>query len=118
MKIRILPALVAGVMATTAFLSSCLKSNYAEIDYPVESSIKAFSIGTLRQTIYGKDSEGNDSIYTDTISYAHVPFTIDQINRQIYWPLSRPTMLLFGIKTSMTEIVFGPQPIPWISQMR
>ncbi|WP_291563669.1 DUF6242 domain-containing protein [Bacteroides sp.] len=84
MKIRILPALVAGVMATTAFLSSCLKSNYAEIDYPVESSIKAFSIGTLRQTIYGKDSEGNDSIYTDTISYAHVPFTIDQINRQIY----------------------------------
>lgn len=84
MKIRILPALVAGVMATTAFLSSCLKSDYAEIDYPVESSIKAFSIGTLRQTIYGKDSEGNDSFYVDTISYAHVPFTIDQINRKIY----------------------------------
>ena len=84
MKIRILPALVAGVMATTAFLSSCLKSYYTEIDYPAESSIKAFSIGTLHQTIYGKDSEGNDSFYVDTISYAHVPFTIDQINRQIY----------------------------------
>ena len=84
MKIRILPALVAGVMATTAFLSSCLKSDYAEIEYPVESSIKAFSIGTLHQTIYGKDSEGKDSFYVDTISYADVPFTIDQINRKIY----------------------------------
>ena len=84
MKIRILPALVAGVMATTAFLSSCLKSEYTEIDYPAESSIKAFSIGTLHQTIHGKDSEGKDSFYVDTISYAHVPFTIDQINRQIY----------------------------------
>ena len=84
MKIRILPALVAGVMATTAFLSSCLKSDYAEIEYPVESSIKDFSIGTLHQTIHGKDSEGNDSDYVDTISYAHVPFTIDQINRKIY----------------------------------
>ena len=84
MKIRILPALVAGVMATTAFLSSCLKSDYAEIEYPVESSIKAFSIGTLHQTIHGKDSEGNDSDYVDTISYAHIPFTIDQINRKIY----------------------------------
>lgn len=84
MKIRILPALVAGVMATTAFLSSCLKSDYAEIEYPVESSIKAFSIGTLHQTIHGKDSEGKDSDYVDTISYAHVPFTIDQINRKIY----------------------------------
>lgn len=84
MKIRILPALVAGVMATTAFLSSCLKSDYAEIEYPVESSIKAFSIGTLRQTIYGTSSKGEDSIYVDTISYADVPFTIDQINRQIY----------------------------------
>lgn len=84
MKIRILPALVAGVMATTAFLSSCLKSDYTEIDYPAESSIKSFSIGTLHQTIHGKDSEGNDSFYVDTISYAHIPFTIDQINRQIY----------------------------------
>lgn len=84
MKIRILPALVAGVMATTAFLSSCLKSDYAETDYPAESSIRDFSIGTLRQTIYGTSSKGEDSIYVDTISYADVPFTIDQINRQIY----------------------------------
>lgn len=31
-----------------------------------------------------KSSEGEDSVYTDTISYADVPFTIDQINRKIY----------------------------------
>lgn len=84
MKIRILPALVTGVMVTTALLSSCLKSDYADFDYPAESSIKSFSIGTLHQTIYGKSSKGEDSIYTDTVSYAHIPFTIDQINRRIY----------------------------------
>lgn len=111
MKIRILPALVAGVMATTAFLSSCLKSDYAEIEYPVESSIKAFSIGTLHQTIHGKDSEGNDSDYVDTISYAHVPFTIDQINRKIYNKDSLPkevdvTRVLASISADNSAIYY------------
>ena len=84
MKIRILPALVAGVMAASAFLSSCLGNDYGDIEYPSESSIKSFSVGTLHQTFYGKDSNGNDSVYVDTVSYADVPFTIDQINRRIY----------------------------------
>lgn len=84
MKIRILPSLVAGIMAASAFLSSCLGNDYEDIEYPSESSISAFSIGTLHQTFYGKDSKGNDSVYTDTVSYASVPFTIDQINRRIY----------------------------------
>ena len=111
MKIRILPALVAGVMATTAFLSSCLKSDYAEIEYPIESSIKAFSIGTLHQTIHGKDSEGNDSFYVDTISYADVPFTIDQINRKIYNKDSLPkevdvTKVLASISADNSAIYY------------
>ena len=84
MKIRILPILVAGVMAATAFLSSCLGNDYDNIEYPAESSITAFSIGTLHQTFYVKSSKGEDSVYTDTVSYADVPFTIDQINRKIY----------------------------------
>ena len=84
MKIRILPILVAGLMAATAFLSSCLGSDYEEIEYPSTSSIKSFSIGTLYQTFYVKSSKGEDSVYTDTVSYADVPFTIDQINRRIY----------------------------------
>ena len=84
MKIRILPVLVAGVMAASAFLSSCLGNDYGDIEYPSESSIKSFSVGTLHQTFYGKDSKGNDSVYVDTVSYADVPFTIDQINRRIY----------------------------------
>ena len=84
MKIRILPVLVAGVMAVSAFLSSCLGNDYGDIEYPSESSIKSFSVGTLHQTFYGKDSKGNDSVYVDTVSYADVPFTIDQINRRIY----------------------------------
>ena len=98
-------------MATTAFLSSCLKSDYAEIEYPVESSIKAFSIGTLHQTIHGKDSEGNDSDYVDTISYAHVPFTIDQINRKIYNKDSLPkevdvTRVLASISADNSAIYY------------
>ena len=84
MKIRILPVLVAGVMAVSAFLSSCLGNDYGDIEYPSESSIKSFSVGTLHQTFYGKDSKGNDSVNVDTVSYADVPFTIDQINRIIY----------------------------------
>ena len=84
MKIRILPALVAGIMTATFFLSSCLGNDYEEIEYPSTSSITSFSIGTLHQTFYVKSSEGEDSVYTDTISYADVPFTIDQINRKIY----------------------------------
>ena len=84
MKIRILPSLVAGIMTATFFLSSCLGNDYEEIEYPSTSSIKSFSIGTLHQTFYVKSSEGEDSVYTDTISYADVPFTIDQINRKIY----------------------------------
>ena len=92
MKIRILPILVAGVMAATAFLSSCLGNDYDDIEYPAESSITAFSIGTLHQTFYVKSSKGEDSVYTDTISYADVPFTIDQINRKIYNKLIMMTL--------------------------
>lgn len=84
MKIRILPVLVAGIMAASAFLSSCLGNDYGDIEYPSESSIKSFSIGTLYKTFYVKSSKGEDSVYTDTVSYANVPFTIDQINRRIY----------------------------------
>ena len=84
MKIRILPSLVAGIMTATFFLSSCLGNDYEEIEYPSTSSITSFSIGTLHQTFYVKSSKGEDSVYTDTVSYADVPFTIDQINRKIY----------------------------------
>lgn len=84
MKLRILPALVAGIMTATFFLSSCLGNDYEEIEYPSTSSITSFSIGTLHQTFYVESSKGEDSVYTDTISYADVVFTIDQINRKIY----------------------------------
>ena len=74
----------SGIPVPSAFLSSCLGNDYGDIEYPSESSIKSFSVGTLHQTFYGKDSKGNDSVYVDTVSYADVPFTIDQINRRIY----------------------------------
>lgn len=81
-KISLIPG--AGVMAVMAFLSSCLGNDSENIEYPAESSITAFSIGTLHQTFYVKSSKGEDSVYTSTVNYADVPFTIDQINRKIY----------------------------------
>lgn len=82
MKIRILPFIAATMIIAGSFLSSCLKNDYEEIDYPSISSIESFSLGTLYQTIYKGGSKGQDTI--DTISYAKHPFVIDHINRKIY----------------------------------
>lgn len=82
MKIRILPFIAATMILAGTFMSSCLKNDYEEIEYPSASSIKSFSLGTLYQTIYKGGSKGQDTI--DTISYAKYPFIIDQINRRIY----------------------------------
>ena len=51
--------------------------------YSSDSSIKSFSLGTLKVKVTGKDKEGNDSIYYDAVDMSDYPFTIDQINRTI-----------------------------------
>lgn len=82
MKITFLPALIGLVLAASTF-TSCLDNEVTEITYSSDSSIKSFSLGTLKIKVVGKDKEGNDSIYTDTMSMGKYPFTIDQISRTI-----------------------------------
>lgn len=82
MKIKFLQ-LIAAFVATSFVATSCLGTNEVKIEYGAESSITSFSVGTLNITRVGKDMNGNDSIYNDTINCSKYPFTIDQINRTI-----------------------------------
>lgn len=112
MKIRILPFLAASILAASSFLSSCLDSEYTEVTYSSESSITSFSIGTLHQEFIGLDSLGKDSVYTDTISYANYPFTIDQIKRTIENKDSLPkgvdiTRVLASVKGDTDYIMYN-----------
>lgn len=82
MKIRLL-LFVAALTAVTSLMTSCLNNDVEQVTYVSRSSITAFSVGTLHIDRTGKDSDGNDSSYVDTISCANYPFTIDQMNRTI-----------------------------------
>lgn len=83
MKLKFLPILLFGLLATMSIMTSCLDDDIEQITYSSETSITSFSLGTLHVWRTGKDSKGEDSTYTDTISMANYPFTIDQINRKI-----------------------------------
>ena len=83
MKIKFLPALV-GLFLTTSTFTSCLDTEVTEMTYSSDSSIKSFSLGTLKIKVLGNSSHGiADSAYIDTMSMGDYPFTIDQINRTI-----------------------------------
>lgn len=74
--------LMAGAMAVPFFTTACLNDD-TEISYSSNSSITSFSLGTLKYTVVGKDKDGNDSLYTDTMSMADYPFTINQLTHSI-----------------------------------
>lgn len=83
MKIKFLPILVVGLLTVMSTMTSCLNSDVEEVTYSSETSITSFSLGTLHVKRVGKDSKGEDSTYTDTISMANYPFTINQAMRTI-----------------------------------
>lgn len=82
MKIKFLP-LIAGVFATATIMTSCLGDDGEGIKLSSESSITAFSIGTVWIPVTGVDQNGNDSVYLDSIDCSDYPFTIDQLTRRI-----------------------------------
>lgn len=82
MKIKFLSLLV-GLFAVSLVATSCLKSDSEEVVYGSETSITAFSIGTVNIQKVAKDQQGKDSIYTDSLNCSAYPFTIDQLNRTI-----------------------------------
>lgn len=82
MKIKFLP-LIAVLFAATSIMTSCLDNDVDQITYTSETSITGFSLRTLHIDRIGKDKEGKDSAYVDTLDCSNYPFTIDQINRTI-----------------------------------
>ena len=54
-----------------------------QYSFTSETSITGFSLGTLNIDRIGKDKNGLDSPYVDTLDCSNYPFTIDQINRTI-----------------------------------
>lgn len=82
MKIKFLP-LIAVLFAVTSIMTSCLDNDVEQITYTSETSITGFSLGTLNIDRIGKDKNGLNSPYVDTLDCSNYPFTIDQINRTI-----------------------------------
>lgn len=82
MKIKFLP-LVAALFAVTSIMTSCLNNDVEQVTYTSETSITGFSLGTLNIDRVGKDKNGLDSPYVDTLDCSKYPFTINQMTREI-----------------------------------
>lgn len=82
MKIKFLP-LIAVLFAATSIMTSCLDNDVEQITYTSETSITGFSLGTLNIDCIGKDQNGEDSAYVDTLNCSDYPFTINQLTREI-----------------------------------
>ena len=83
MKLKFLSILVTSLVLASLLMTSCLKDDVVEVTYTNETSIISFSLGTLYHEGKGQAQDGSDSVYMDTISLSHYPFTIDQLNRTI-----------------------------------
>ena len=83
MKLKFLSILVTSLVLASLLMTSCLKDDVVEVTYTNETSIISFSLGTLYHEVKGQAQDGSDSVYMDTISLSHYPFTIDQLNRTI-----------------------------------
>ena len=64
-------------------MTSCLDNDVEQITYTSETSITGFSLGTLNIDRIGKDKNGLDSPYVDTLDCSNYPFTINQLTREI-----------------------------------
>lgn len=82
MKIKFLP-LVVVLFAVTSIMTSCLNNDVEQVTYTSETSITGFSLGTLNIDRVGKDKNGLDSPYVDTLDCSKYPFTINQMTREI-----------------------------------
>lgn len=82
MKIKFLP-LIAALFTVTPLVTSCLDNDEVVIDYGSETSITDFRLGTLKIDRIGKDKNGKDSAYVDTLDCSAYRFTINQADRTI-----------------------------------
>ena len=80
MKKYIFPLLAMIVLPLT--MTSCFDDE-EEVEYSEDCYISAFSLGTLKRSLYKKSSAGLDSIYTTTFTGTYFPMTINQRNLTI-----------------------------------
>lgn len=74
---------MAALFAVTPIVTSCLDNDEVVINYGSETSITSFKLGILHIDRIGKDKNGKDSAYVDTINAEKYPFTINQQTRTI-----------------------------------
>ncbi len=80
---RKLQVFILLVSATWMF-SSCLSDDTYDYEYPNDTAITAFSLGTVNRIWHTTNSKGEDSVYTTTFTGSNYNFYIDQANRTIY----------------------------------
>lgn len=61
--------------------SSCLDDNEYEYEYPNDTAITAFSLGTVDRYVHTLSSKGEDSVYTEDVDGSEYKFYIDQVKR-------------------------------------
>ena len=94
-------SLVTVVMlAALTLLSSCFNDDdETETDYTCMVSSATF--GTLKRSLHTLDSEGNDSVYTVSVTGSNYPLTIDHLAGLIYNVDSLP------VNTNVDKVVFS-----------
>ena len=70
--------------------SSCLDDNEYEYEYPNDTAITAFSLGTVDRYVHTLSSKDEDSVYTEDVDGSEYKFYIDQVKKIIYNPDSLP----------------------------
>lgn len=99
---KFLPALLLPLlMAATAPLTSCNSDdNTADVTYSSDCLITAVTMGSLKGHLTTKNSKGEDSTYTFSVTGSLYPVMIDQLNSRIYNPDSLP------VGTDMKKVAF------------
>ena len=80
------------LLSAALLMVSCLESDdYSDYVFYSDTAITSFSLGTLKQTVWTKASDGvTDSSYVADLDASGYDFYIDQLKKEIYNPDSLP----------------------------
>lgn len=78
------------LFASSFMFASCFDTDEEEYSFYGDAAVSAFSLGTMNQYLYTKDSNGEDSLYKETYTGSDYTFYIDNVNGKIYNPDSLP----------------------------
>lgn len=76
---------LCGLLLSAAFLfSSCLKDDEEEVTLYDDTAITSFGVSTAKVLVHTTSSTGEDSTYYSTSTLSSYPFSIDQLNNEIF----------------------------------